>query len=117
MPCEKRGVLLCVCVMRDLALSKIDTTWRYRLPPELLAATLLRRVEQPDEDTHNPSTENMELQHARHDAQQLLMKLIEHQPHLLQTPPPVTGVSGEAAALFCERFIEVYAACLVKKTQ
>ncbi|MBU9579027.1 hypothetical protein KTE26_11335 [Ralstonia mannitolilytica] len=59
----------------------------------------------------------MELRNARHDAHQLLLKLIEHQPYLLQTTQPVAGVSGEAAALFCEHFIETYAAGLVKKAQ
>ncbi|MCT7307958.1 hypothetical protein [Ralstonia wenshanensis] len=59
----------------------------------------------------------MELKEARHTASQLLLKLIEHQPYLLQTPQPVAGVTGAAAALFCEHFIETYAAGLVKKAQ
>lgn len=59
----------------------------------------------------------MELHNARHEANQLLLNLIEHQPYLLQTTQPVAGVSGEAAAHFCDRFIETYAAALIKKAQ
>ncbi|HWV04975.1 hypothetical protein UB44_06915 [Burkholderiaceae bacterium 26] len=61
----------------------------------------------------------MELRNARHDAHQLLLKLIEHQPYLLQTTTtqPVAGVTGAAAALLCEHFIETYAAYLVKTTE
>jgi hypothetical protein len=59
----------------------------------------------------------MELHNARHEANQLLLNLIEHQPYLLQTTQPVAGVTGAAAALFCEHFIETYAAYLVKTTE
>lgn len=59
----------------------------------------------------------MELREARHIAGQLLVKVIEHQPDVFRTTQPVSGAAGEAAAHFCDRFIETYAAALIKKVQ
>jgi len=59
----------------------------------------------------------MELTDARHTAARLLEKVIEHQENVLLHPQGVSGISGEAAALFCEKFIETYAAYLVRRTQ
>ena len=103
--------------MRGLALSKIDTTLPDWLPPYLLAATLLRRVAQPDEASQPFSTTSMENKDARSAAKRLLSELIEHQPNLFGSEQIPHGGSGEAAAQFCEKFIETYAAYLLTRPQ
>ncbi|WP_316891021.1 hypothetical protein [Ralstonia edaphi] len=103
--------------MRGSALSKIDTTLPYWLPPQPLAATLLLGSLTRRKPLTTLHMTHLDILEARKAAEELLDKILKTQPTLFQNGPDANEKSGEAMAQFCERFIEAYSAYLFVRAQ
>lgn len=57
----------------------------------------------------------MDLHEARIDAENLLNRVLENQPHLISGAPGHNHLHGDAVAKFCSQFIDAYADYLVKR--